>query len=747
MIVKKIKRASTFRPKAWQIGDLVDYIRFPHNRKPQEKIEHAGGMNFLTTTHVGQKLEMIALASESVHSRMPVQHWVFSWQEGEQPSREQVDEIVALFLDWMELKGHQTVYALHHDTDNYHLHIAVNRMNAATGKVVQPHRGFDIEEAHKLLALIEYKQGWRGEANARYTILENGDIARRRFRSREARPSDVAREMECATGEKSAQRIARERGHAIISNAASWEEMHTRLAEAGLRFEKKGSGAIIWAGGIAVKASSVDRAFSLKKLTATWGPFVAGTYTERQTSVPEPVSAVVKSEWREYQRCCGEMRRKEPDENRGRECLRQRQKDERTRVLSRLARYGLPVLNIARHCLKVQQMWERRRLRGSKPASGPRRPRFESWLRAQGRHRQAEMWRHRFALEDARHTPAPIPPASPEPEVLPLLEVFQRYAGAVDAERYRVTCIRMEADGGKKTFVLDKKGGVTRGFTPKELGSHLPEMLRIQRRGENIYYTPLSDHRHHILVDDMTADNLVRLQKDGFRPAVILESSPGNLQCVLTIPKLGSRFDRDVGNRLTELLNREYGDRKLCGCIHPHRSPGFENRKPKYRRDDGSYPEVKLLLAERRQCGKALLLSRRIERDYADAAKKRQTMRDNTSLPQGQRPGDAVSAYWAHLEDIRNHMGIEDYSRVDAMIALRLRANGHSYDAVMEAVFRCAPAIREKPAGRNWRRYAERTANYAFGLAGDLALEKQERSRQAWKRVEYPEEKGQRMRT
>ena len=98
MIVKKVKRTSPNRPKAWQIGDLVDYIRFPHDRKPQEKVEHAGGKNFLTSTHVGQKVEMIALAHESVHSKMPVQHWIFSWQEGEQPTREQVDEIVDIFF-------------------------------------------------------------------------------------------------------------------------------------------------------------------------------------------------------------------------------------------------------------------------------------------------------------------------------------------------------------------------------------------------------------------------------------------------------------------------------------------------------------------------------------------------------------------------------------------------------------------------------------------------------------------------
>ena len=38
MIVKKVKNEND-KPKAWQIGDLLDYIRHPHNRNPQEKIE------------------------------------------------------------------------------------------------------------------------------------------------------------------------------------------------------------------------------------------------------------------------------------------------------------------------------------------------------------------------------------------------------------------------------------------------------------------------------------------------------------------------------------------------------------------------------------------------------------------------------------------------------------------------------------------------------------------------------------
>lgn len=100
-------------------------------------------------------------------------------------------------------------------------------------------------------------------------------------------------------------------------------------------------------------------------------------------------------------------------------------------------------------------------------------------------------WRHRAAWEQARHAP-PAPQRTAE-EAMRELEDFRKYADAVNAERYRVTCIKMEEDGGKKTFILDKKGGMTRGFSPDELEAHMPEMLRFQRRGENIYYTPLSD--------------------------------------------------------------------------------------------------------------------------------------------------------------------------------------------------------------------------------------------------------------
>ncbi len=746
MIVKKIKNTKAEKPKAWQIGDLVDYIRSPHNRNPQEKIEYAGGRGFLSATHTGQKMEMIALARESAHSNMPVQHWMFSWQESEQPGREQVEELVDMFLEKMGLAGHQTVYGVHYDTDNYHLHIAVNRMNPETGKVMLPFNGLDIQEAHKLVAYIEYRQGWASEENPRYAVLEDGELARRRT-AREIKPKQAALDFEHATGEKSAQRIAQERGHSAIKNAKSWAELHEKLAAVGLRFEKKGSGAIIFVGEIAVKASSVDRAFSMGKLCKRLGEFEEGAYPEDLGKIaPEPVSSVNLEEWKAYQQeFAGTPEKTGTAGNAELARMKERHRFERKRALSRLAKYGLPVLNIARHCLMVQQREERLFLRSGRKKARGGKPRFENWLRAKGLEKEAERWRYRAAREEKRHAPPPAPRPERGMEVMRELMDFRKYAAAVNADRYRVTCIKMEENGGKKTFILDKKGGMTRGFSPNELEAHMSEMLRFQRRGENLYYTLLSDDRHHILIDDMTRESLKRLQEDGFRPTVVLESSPGNYQCLLTIPKLGTEFDRDVGNRITERLNREYGDKKLCGCIHPHRAPGFENRKPKHRREDGSYPQVKLLFAERRECGKALALARRIGREYAEAAKKRQAEQQTFQTPDF-RPGDPAAAYYAHLENIRRHLTIEDYSRVDAMIALRMRSNGHSRENVEETIRICAPTIRDSPTGRNWQRYAERTVNYAFGPAGDRDLERNARYRELWGKVEGKEENEQRIR-
>ena len=171
------------------------------------------------------------------------------------------------------------------------------------------------------------------------------------------------------------------------------------------------------------------------------------------------------------------------------------------------------------------------------------------------------------------------------------------------------------------------------------------------------------------------------------------------------------------------------------------RSPGFENRKPKHRRENGSYPLVFLRHAIQQICRKAIVEARKIEQAMAKQAAERKKARPFYAVF---NPGNPQQAYFAHYENIRSHLTIEDFSRVDAMIALRMRANGHSPEAVLAAIRDCAPQIRTgMEKRRNWPAYAERTMNYAFGFAGDRDLQRNARYLELWRKIENPSFKGE----
>lgn len=691
MIVKKVKYTQATKPKAWQIGDLLDYIRNARHEETHEKVTHFGARNFLTADHEAQKREMIALAQESIRSRMPVSHWIFSWREEEQPSPEQVEELVDIFLREMGFGECQCAYALHHNTDNYHVHVAINRVHPGHLKVLRANYGFDTRAAHKAVAVIEQTQGWQPEKNARYAVLEDGSVATV-HREEVIQPDAKARTLEHLTGEKSAQRIAQEKALPILQNVASWGELHTQLGATNMRYEKKVSGAILWVGDVAIKASSIHRSCSLGSLCKRLGEFAPAAEPFAPTpEEPVPVSTVNREEWQEYQaEIHGTAQQPEAAEH-----------------------------NAATRHRK------RPRLR--------RRPTFKTWLRGRGMYRAASRWRYHLHADpppQALEASCPSDPALPQQE-------FERYWAALGAERVRVICIRMREDGEKQAMILDKRDGVSQGFTPQELVAHLLEMLRLQARGENIYYTTLSETKQYILVDDMSRERASELLGDGYKPAVVLESSPGNYQCLLTFPKARTPLDRDVANRLTRALNQKYGDPKLSGAVHPHRAPAFENRKPMHRREDGSYPQVRLLYAKAQECRKAMLEADRIERELAaEQLRRKLTHPSPASTPRPVPRTSTTATYYAHYTDLHQHMPLADLSRVDSMIAVRLRATGHSPQEIAEAISQCAPTIREKGQKRDWARYAERTACYAFGAGRDMVIGKYQQRVRSWQRLE-----------
>jgi hypothetical protein len=218
---------------------------------------------------------MIALATDAVRSRDPISHYVLSWRENERPNARQIEQAVDIFETETGLAGHQIIYGLHHNRDNLRLHIAINRAHPVTERVIKVNGGFDIEAIHRVVARVEAAQGWAREANGRYAIDRNGELTKAQpERGQGTRtPSTRAQAYEARTGRKSAERIAQERAAPIMRQAATWAQLHADLAEQGMRYERKDSGAVLWVGDQPVKASVADRAAAIGELETRLGPF------------------------------------------------------------------------------------------------------------------------------------------------------------------------------------------------------------------------------------------------------------------------------------------------------------------------------------------------------------------------------------------------------------------------------------------------------------------------------------------
>lgn len=280
MIVKKTRNKKTGSTKAARVAGVANYIVAPHRENGLEKCIHHEAENFITDTHEGHVAEMIALAQDAVRSKDPIDHWVLSWPPTERPTVDQVREAVQIFIGHCGLTGHQVIWGLHDDTKNLHVHIAVNRVHPDTLKVIEINKGFQLNAAHQAIAIIEKKQGWKSVESARYKTNEKGELltdsktnrpAVNKAKDKPLEPTGPAQDMEIQTGQKSAQRIGIENAPQIISTATSWTDLHTKMQAAGMEYRREGSGAKIYVGDVAVKASDVDRKASFGNLQKRFG--------------------------------------------------------------------------------------------------------------------------------------------------------------------------------------------------------------------------------------------------------------------------------------------------------------------------------------------------------------------------------------------------------------------------------------------------------------------------------------------
>jgi ribosomal protein S30 len=410
MIVKYIANPKTQSSKPSRIGSLLDYI-VADGRADAQKAEYIGANgNFYSDSQQGQRAVMVALEMEATRSKDPVDHWLLSWKEGEQPTQAQCNEAVEILKRHLGMSsGHLAVFALHRNTENYHLHVVLNRVHPDTLRVED--KGWCIDKAHKAIAEIIHAQGWEAERNARYVADRSGQVTRAGS-VREPQPRSKARDHQNATGEKSCERIAQEKAAPILLNAQSWAQVHEGLAQVDMRYERKGSGAMLWVGDQPLKASCIGREFSRSRMEERLGEFQPDSRSNSMPLQPrtaEPLCPDMPANWAEYRKTLVANRKQKEaaqvqqrmDHRASREMQSAEFRKERS-ALYQGGKWSGNALNVARSLLaadhakrKAELMERQKRERDSLRMRFGRRKTFEQFLVEQGEPQLAEQWRYR----------------------------------------------------------------------------------------------------------------------------------------------------------------------------------------------------------------------------------------------------------------------------------------------------------------------------------------------------------------
>lgn len=703
MIAKKQKKNMQYtKSRAQDVSDLCSYItnarshtaNRPTSSAEPEKVLCSGSFGFSFQNPSAQLSEMASLASQA-KSGNPIDHWVLSWQSHESPTPAQLHEAARMFIHEIGLDGHQVIYGAHQNTNNTHLHLAINRVSPTTGRVVKVNKGFDHLAAAKAICVIEHVQGWAQEPNHIYEMTPSGPQERT---DRKRSLSDAARAAERTTATESLERRARALAP-TISAAQSWQDLHTRLAAHGATYEKRKGGAVLKFGRSGfIKASKASRAASLAALEKRFG---------------QPFERPVKLAPRPYDPAPPRLRR---------------DLDPISLILA-LIFHLLGMHRTARTILHTQLELERASLRAAKFSSAQARWAAQSVLReehtaarktlksAQDAElttikamspEQAKVFCEKNNLFPTNITPTPEKPAQAgqgEGTLLQKKETlmaenirdFEVVHAALGAQRYRLTAKEDNPVNGEgRHFAYGKREagpegltvtGAFRGWSAEEVRKHMPEVVKTATGGRyGTYVTPLSGDTHYILIDDINSAE--KLEKAGkYSAALVCESSPGNRQAVLKIRADGdSEIAKKAANACAARINAECGDPAVRNGEQAFRLAGFANNKPKHM-EDGQAPLVKILSADGGYCQAAQSIYNEEIQKLREVQRPVQEPRQEApvavrgAIPTGENAPSGIEwtdVYGVHAFRIVERVPGLTGRNLDYAVSCRLRAMGYS---------------------------------------------------------------------
>lgn len=204
-------------------------------------------------------LEILSVQSQNTRSRADkTYHLILSFREGEAPDETTLQALEERVCDGLGFSGHQRVSVIHHDTENLHVHIAINKVHPTRFTIHEPFRAF-----HNLAQLCD-------------KLEDEFGLEKDNHKASKTASSSHADDMERHAAVESLTGWIRRECAEQIQHAQSWVEMHQVMQAHRLQLSARGNGLVITSeNGICVKASSVSRNFSKTKLEERLGAFKA----------------------------------------------------------------------------------------------------------------------------------------------------------------------------------------------------------------------------------------------------------------------------------------------------------------------------------------------------------------------------------------------------------------------------------------------------------------------------------------
>jgi hypothetical protein len=254
MIAKHIPMKSARRSS---FKELVAYITHA-----QDKAVRIGEVR-VTNCHQQEAQDAVleVLATQLRNQRAcsdKTYHLLISFPAGESPSPETLNSIEDEVCAALGFSEHQRVSATHTDTDNLHIHVAINKIHPKTLAIHNPYCDYKA-----LGAVCERLEHVHGLIHTNHQTIAPG--ARNR-----------ALDVEYLAGVESLLGWIRRECLEDLRQTQSWAELHQRLSRNGLVLQERGNGLVVRdEEGRMVKASSIARDFSRPQLEKRFGPFAA----------------------------------------------------------------------------------------------------------------------------------------------------------------------------------------------------------------------------------------------------------------------------------------------------------------------------------------------------------------------------------------------------------------------------------------------------------------------------------------